>query len=196
MHVEQGGLDWIVITADRLLQQQSKWSACFGVLRDHLRFVGLVCWAQRCSPGGIPLAPVVLVKVTVEPSVPGQDVWPVLTGNMWQPEQAAKMCAALRGHVVALPRAPVARSSSNRPAASLVMLCCGSRAWCWVIMALMPPALRMYDRGGVPEYAIRPVDLEALHLGTLSGDGGSALFLWWVLRRSGSARTMVETPSA
>ena len=38
-------------------------------------------------------------------------------------------------------------------------------------------ALHLYDRGGVPERAIRPADLEALHLVTLSGEGGTTLFL-------------------
>ena len=103
----------------------------------------------------------------------------MVAGNMWQPEQAAIMCAALRGHAAALRRAAVAQASSNRPAASMAILHCGSRAWYWVIGALEPHSsvLRLYDRGGVPELAIRPADVVALHLGTLSGDGGTALFL-------------------
>ena len=46
-------------------------------------------------------------------------------------------------------------------------------------MALEPhaSALRVYDRGGAPELALRPADLEALHLGTQVGDGSTALYL-------------------
>ena len=177
--VEQGGLDWIVVTADRLVRQQSKGSACFGVLRDHLRFMGPVSRAQRCLPGSFPPAPVVFVEVTTELLIPGQDVWPVVPSNMWQPEQVAIMCAALLVHAAALSRVPAAQPSSNRLPATMAMLHGGPRAWCWVIVAMGPhsSALRMYDRGGVPELAIHPADLEALHLGTLSGDGGTALFL-------------------
>ena len=85
----------------------------------------------------------------------------------------------LRGQSAALPRVPAARASSNRPAASLAVLHCGSRAWSWVIVALEPPSspLRMYHCGGVPELAIRPADLAALQLATLGGDGGTVLFL-------------------
>ena len=67
----------------------------------------------------IPPAPIVFVEVAEEPRIPGQDVWIVVPSNMWQPQQAATMCAALRGHAVALPRAPAAQSSNNRPAASV-----------------------------------------------------------------------------
>ena len=74
--VERGSLDWIVVTADKLVRQQSKGSTCYGVLRDHLRFMGPVRRAQRCSPGDIPPAPVVFVEVTAEPHIPGQDVLP------------------------------------------------------------------------------------------------------------------------
>ena len=46
-------------------------------------------------------------------------------------------------------------------------------------MALEPhsSALRLYDRGEVTVLTVRPADLEALHLGALSGDGGTALYL-------------------
>ena len=74
--VEQGGLDWIVVTADKLVRQRSRGHACYRVLQHHLRFMGPVRWAQRCSPGSIPPAPVVFVQVTKEPRVLGQDVWP------------------------------------------------------------------------------------------------------------------------
>ena len=110
-------------------------SPCYGVLRDHLRFVGSVCRAVVVALY-IKRAPVVFVEVTAEPRIPGQDVWPVVPSNMWEPEQAAVMCAAMRGHAAALPRALVAQASSNRPAASLAMLHCGLRARCWVIVAL------------------------------------------------------------
>ena len=35
----------------------------------------------------------------------------------------------------------------------------------------------MYDRGEGTALTVRPADLEALHLGALSGDGGTALYL-------------------
>ena len=54
-------------------------------------------------------------------------------------------------------------------------------------------ALRILNRGGVLELAIRPVDLEALHLGTLQCCSRE---IWWVLRRSGSAGATENTPSA
>ena len=74
---------------------------------------------------------------------------------------------------------PAAQASSTRPAASLVMLQGAWWAWCCVIVALEPPssALRLYHRGRVPQLAIRAAALEALQLGTLSGNGGTALFL-------------------
>ena len=89
------------------------------------------------------------------------------------------MCRALQGQAVALSRSPAAQSSSNRPAASLALLHGGSRAWCWVVVALEPhsSALRLYDRGESTVLTVRPADLEALHLGAVSGDGGKALYL-------------------
>ena len=98
---------------------------------------------------------------------------------MWQAEHAAGMCRALQGHVAALPRAPAAQSSSNRPAASLTLLHSVSRAWCWVVAALEPhsSALRLYDRGEGTVLTVRPADREALHLSALSGDRGEALYL-------------------
>ena len=85
----------------------------------------------------------------------------------------------LQGHAAALPRAPAAQSSSNRPAASLALLHSASRAWYWVVAALEPhsSALRLYDRGQGTVLTVRPADLEALHLSALSGDGGDALYL-------------------
>ena len=103
----------------------------------------------------------------------------VLKSNMWQAEHAAVMCRALQGQAAALPRAPGAQSSSNRPAASLALLHSVSRAWCWVVAASEPhsSALRLYDRGEGTVLTVRPADLEALHLSALSGDGGEALYL-------------------
>ena len=119
------------------------------------------------------------MEVTRPPKVQGQDVRPVAPSNMWQAEHAAAMRRALQGQTTALPRAPAAQSSSNRPGASLVLLHGGSRAWCWVIVALEPhsSALRVYDRGEGTALTVRPADLDALHLGALSGDGGTALYL-------------------
>ena len=99
--------------------------------------------------------------------------------NMWQAEHAAVTCRALRGQAAAPPRAPAAQSSSNRPAASLALLHSVSQAWCWVVVALEPhsSALRLYDCGEGTVLPIRPSDLEALHLGALSGDGGTMLYL-------------------
>ena len=98
---------------------------------------------------------------------------------MWQAEHAAVMCRALQGHAAALPRAPAAQSSSNRPAASLALLHSVSRAWCWVVVALEPrsSALRQYDCGEGTVLTVRPADLEDLHLSALSGDRGEALYL-------------------
>ena len=108
-----------------------------------------------------------------------ESVWPVAPSNMWQAEHAAGMCRALQGHAAALPRAPAAQSSSNRPAASLALLHSASRAWYLVVAALEPhsSALRLYDRGEGTVLTVRPADLEALHLSALSGDGGDALYL-------------------
>ena len=123
--------------------------------------------------------PAVFVEVTRRPADQGQDVWPIAPSNMWQAEHAAVMCRALQGHAAALPRAPAAQSSSNRPAASLALLHSVSRAWCWVVAALEPhsSALRLYNRREGTVLTVRPADLEALHLGALSGEGGAALYL-------------------
>ena len=98
---------------------------------------------------------------------------------MWQAEHAAVICRALQGHAAALPRAPAAQSFSHTPAASLALLHSGPRARCWVVVALEPhsSALRLYDRGEGMVLTVRPADLEALHLGALSGHGGTALYL-------------------
>ena len=100
------------------------------------------------------------------------------------------MCRALQGQATALPKAPAARSSSNRPAASLALLHGGSRAWCWVVKALEPhsSALRVYDRGENTALTVLPADLEALHLGVLSGDGGTALYLQGTVVASAAVR--------
>ena len=119
------------------------------------------------------------MEVTRLPAIQGQNVWPIAPSNMWQAEHAAVVCRALHGHAAALPRAPAAQSSSNRPAASLALLHSVSRAWCWVVAALEPhsSALRLYDRGEGTVLTVRPADLEALHPSALSGDGGEALYL-------------------
>ena len=124
--------------------------------------------AHRCTAEDI------LVEVTRLPAIQGQDVWPIAPSNIREAEHAAVMCRALQGHAAALPRAPAAQSSSNRPAASLALLHSVSRAWCWVVAALEPhsSALRLYDRGKGTVLTVHPADLEALHLSALSGDGG------------------------
>ena len=179
VRVETGGLEWVVITACRLRRQQSRGPACYRVFRECLRELGPVRRAHRCTAEDIPPAPAVFVEVTRPPAIQGQDVWPIAPSNMWQAEHAAVMCRALLGHAPALPRAPAAQSSSNRPAGSLALLHSVSRAWCWVVAALEPhsSALRLYDRGEGTVLTIRPADLEALHLSALSGDGGEALYL-------------------
>ena len=118
---------------------------------------------------------------------------------MWQAEHAAAMCRALQGQATALPKAPAAQSSSNCPAASLLQG--GARAWCWVIVALKPhsSAVCVYDRGENAALTIPPAHLEALHLGALSSDEGTARTSrepWWARRRSGSAGSTEEMPSA
>ena len=177
--VETGGLEWVVVTACRLRRQQSRGPACYRVFRECLRELGPVRRAHRCTAEDIPPAPAVFVEVTRPPAVQGHDVWPIAPSNMWQAEHAAVMCRALQGHAAALPRAPAAQSSSNRPAASLALLHSVSRAWCWVVAASEPhsSALRLYDRGEGTVLTVRPADLEALHLSALSGDGGEALYL-------------------
>ena len=99
--------------------------------------------------------------------------------DMWQAEHAAAISGALQAQATALPMAPTAKSSSNRPAACLALMHGGSRAWCWVVVALEPhsSALRVYDRGESTALTVRPTYLETLHLGVLSGDGGTALNL-------------------
>ena len=179
VRVDIGGLEWVVVTASWLRRQQARGPAYYMVLRDCLRSLGPLCRAYRCTTGDVPQAPAVIVEVTQPPRVQGQDVWPVAPSNMWQAEHAAAMCRASQGQATALPKALAAQSSSNRPAASLALLHGGSRAWCWVVMALEPhsSALRVYDRGEGTALTIRPADLEVLHLGALSGDGGTALYL-------------------
>ena len=142
--------------------------------------------AHRCTAGDIPQAPAVFVEVARPPTVQGQNVWPVAPSNMWQ----AVMCRALQDQAAALPRAPAAQSSSNRPAASLALLHSVSRAWCWVVVALEPhcSALRLYDRGEGTVLTVRPADLEAQHLGALSGDGGTALYLQGTVAGSAAMR--------
>ena len=179
VRVETGGLEWVVVTACRLMRQQSRGPACYRVFRECLRELGPVRRAHRCTAGDSSQAPAVFVEVTRPPKEQGQDVWPVAPNSMWQAEHAAVMCRALQGQEAALPRALAAQSSSNRPAASLALLHSGSRAWCWVVVALEPhsSALRLYDRWEGTVLMVRPADLEALHLGALSGDGGTALYL-------------------
>ena len=142
VRVETGGLEWVVVTACRLRMQQSRGPACYRVFRECLRELGPVRRAHKCTAEDIPPAPAVFVEVTRPPVVQGQDVWPIAPSNMWQAEHAAAMCRALQGHVAALPRAPAAQSSSNRPAASLALLHSVSRAWCWVVAHWSPTPRR------------------------------------------------------
>ena len=160
------------------------------MFRECLRDLGTVRRAHRCTAGDIPQAPAVFVEVTRPPTVQGHDVWPVAPRNMWQAEHAAVMCRALQGQAAALPRAPAAQSSSNRPAASLALLHSVSRAWCWVVVALEPhsSALRLYDRGEGTVLTVCPADVEALYLGALSGDGGTALYLQGTVEGSAAMR--------
>ena len=177
--VETGGLEWVLHTAFRLRRQQSRGPACYRGFRECLRELGPVRRAHRYTAEDIPPAPAVFVEVTRPPAIQGQDVWPIAPSNMWQAEHAAVMCRALQGHAAALPRAPAAQCSSNRPVASLALLHSVWRARCWVVAALEPHslALRLYDRGEGTVLTVRPADLEALHLSALSGDGGEALYL-------------------
>ena len=190
VRVETGGLEWVVVTACRLRRQQSRGPACYRVFRECLRELGPVRRAHRCTAEDIPPAPAVFVEVTRPPAIQGQDDLPIAPSNMWQAEHAAVMCRALQGHAAALPRAPAAQSSSNRPAASLALLHSMSRAWCWVVAALEPhsSALRLYDRGEGTVLTVRPADLEALHLSALSGDGGEALYLQGIVARAAATR--------
>ena len=146
--------------------------------------------AHRCTARDIPQVPAVFMEVTRPPSVQGQDVWPVAQSNMWQAEHAAVMCRAPQGQAAALPRSPAAQSSSHRPAASLALLHSVSRAWCWVVVALEPhsSALRLYDRGEGTVLTVCPADLEALHLGALSGDRSTALYLQGTVAGSAAMR--------
>ena len=128
--LDKGGLEWIIATASMLRRQQSRGPACYRILRECLRFLGPVCGAYRCTPRKIPQAPTMFVKVMQPARVPGQDGWPVGPSKMWHAEHAAAMRRALQGQATALPKAPTAQSSSNRPAASRALLHGGSRAWC------------------------------------------------------------------
>ena len=179
VRVETRGLEWVVVTACRLRRQQSRGPACYRVFRECHSGLGPVRRAHRCTAEDIPPAPAVFVEVTRPPVIQGQDVWPVAPSNVWQAEHAAGMCRALQGHAAALPRAPAAQSSSNRPAASLALLHSASRSWYWAVAALEPHslALRLYDRGEGTVLTVCPADLEALHLSALSGDRGDALYL-------------------
>ena len=130
VRVDKGDLRWIMVAVSRISRQQSRGPACYRVLRECLRFLGHVCRAYRCTLGDIRQAPAVLVEVMQLPRVPGQDVWPVAPSNLWQAEHPAAMCRPLQGQATALPKAPAAQSSSNRPAASGALLHGGLRAWC------------------------------------------------------------------
>ena len=104
VRVEQGGLDWIVISANMVVRQHSKGFAFFGVFRDHLRCIGPVRRAQRSSPRGVPPPPLVFLEVTAEPRIPGHNVWPVV------PKQ--HVAARASGHhVCGVPRARGSPSS-------------------------------------------------------------------------------------
>ena len=179
VRVEAGGLEWVAVTGCRLRRQQSRGRACYRVFRECHRELGPVRRAHRCTSGDIPQAPACFVEVRRPPKVQGQDVWPLVPSNMWQAEHAAVMCRALQGQAAALPRAPAAQSSSIRPTASLALLHSGSRAWCWVVVGPEPhsSALHLYDRGEGTVLTVRPADVGPLHLGALSGDGGTALYL-------------------
>ena len=161
VRVEAGGLEWVVVAAFRLRRQQSRGPACYRVFKECLRSLGPVRKAHRCTAGNIPQAPAVCVEVTRPPKVQGQDVWPVAPSSMWQAEHATVMCRALHGQAAALPRVQPAQSSSNGPAASLALLRSGSRACCWVVVALEPhsSALRLYDRVEGTVLTVRPADL-------------------------------------
>ena len=176
--VESGGVLWVAVTACRLRRQQSRGPVCYRVSRECLRELGPVRRAHRCTAGDIPPARAVFLEITRPPTVQEQDVWPVAPGNMWQAEHAAVMCKALQGQAAALPRAPLAQTSSNRPAASLALLHSVSLAWCLLVVALEPhsSALHLYSRGEGTVLTVRPANLEALNLGALSGDGGAARY--------------------
>ena len=127
-----GGV-WIFVevTADRLVRECSLGTACFGVPNHHMPFMGPVGRARWCAPEGIPSAAVLFVEVTREPHIPGHDVWLVVLNNMWRPEQAAAMFAALQGHAVALPRVPAAKALATgrwRPW-RFSTVGCGHGAW-------------------------------------------------------------------
>ena len=59
-----------------------------------------------------------------------------------------------------------------------------------MVVALEPhsSALRVYDRGEGTALTIRPADLEALHLGALSGNGGTAMYLHGTVVGSAAVR--------
>ena len=190
VRVETGGLEWVVVTACWLRRQQSRGPACYRVFRECLRELGPVRKAHRCTAEDILPAPAVFVEVRRRPAVQEQDVWPIAPSNIWQAEHAPVMCRALQGHAAALPRAPAAQSSSSGRAALLALLHSVSRAWCWVVVALEPhsSALRLYDRREGTVLTVRPADLEALHLGALSGDEGAAPYLQGTMTGAAAAR--------
>ena len=95
VRVETGGLEWVVVTVSRLRRQQSRGPACYRVFRDHLRELGPVRRAHRCTAEDIPPAPAVFLERTRPPAIQRQDVWPIAPSNMWQAEHAAVMCRAL-----------------------------------------------------------------------------------------------------
>ena len=119
----------------------------------------------------------------------------IAPSNLWQAEHAAAMCRALQGHVAAIPRAPAAQSSSNRRAASLALLQSVSRAWCWVVAALEPhsSALCLYDRGEGTVLTVLFADLEALHLGALSGEEVAALYLQETVTGAAATRFRLQS---
>ena len=148
LRVEIGGVEWVVVTACRLRGQQSRGPACYRVFRECLRALGPDRTAHRCTNGDIPQAAAVFLELTRPPKVRDQDVWRVAPSSMWQAEHAVVMCTALQGQAAALPRAPAAQSSTNRPSASLALLHSGSRAWCWVVVIVCtkapPPTSPIY----------------------------------------------------
>ena len=74
VRVEEGGPDWIMVTASRLVRQQSRGPACYGVLKDRLWFLGPVRPTGGCTPKDILQAPAVFVEVVKKPRVPSPGV--------------------------------------------------------------------------------------------------------------------------
>ena len=153
---EHKSVDWVEVMGDRLVRRQSLGTAAFGVLGDHMPFVGPVpgmevcarrhptggCGVRRGDDGAPP------PRTRRLAGGPRQHVAPKARG--------CHVCNA--GTRYSSPSKNAGSEGIQRPAPSVAKLHNGMRAWFGVIVALEPrsSALRLYDRMGGPKARASP----------------------------------------